>query len=100
MDSDSSLDEEHNRGWNQGKQEPIPVRPNVEDNSDVSDEENISRAARSIGSIFGPLVAAKSLYDLDFPNTVGLSVFFNPSRLLFCIGLNWSMTDNLVEKNL
>ncbi|XP_054287233.1 zinc finger CCCH domain-containing protein 18-like isoform X1 [Macrosteles quadrilineatus] len=50
MDSDSSLDEEHYRGRNQGKQEPIPVRPNVEDNSDVSDEENISRAARSIES--------------------------------------------------
>lgn len=48
MDSDSSLDEERNH-WN--KQEMVPIQPNLNhDNSDVSDEENISRAARSIES--------------------------------------------------
>ncbi|XP_046659250.1 LOW QUALITY PROTEIN: zinc finger CCCH domain-containing protein 18-like [Homalodisca vitripennis] len=50
MDSDSSMDEERNRNrWN--KQDMVPIRPNMnDDNSDVSDEENISRAARSIES--------------------------------------------------
>lgn len=43
MDSDSSLEEERNRNR-------FPIRPNMNDNSDVSDEENISRAARSIES--------------------------------------------------
>lgn len=49
MDSDSSIDDEMDRArWNQGK--ALHSRNNMNDTSDVSDEENISRAARSIES--------------------------------------------------
>lgn len=49
MDSDSSIDDEMDCArWNQGK--ALQSRNNMNDTSDVSDEENISRAARSIES--------------------------------------------------